>query len=209
MNKLFVVGALSIILFCSSKVQAQDPKDGMIRLAKVDRPCSQADYPYPQKEVQAALDARLSSLGKNKSQKGFQVYEGVSWPEIAPGQVDVYTRVEEHKGISTVYVLVSKGYDNYISVTTDPEMVAKLKIVLAGLTPGIKDVQHLEQVAAQEEVVRKAEKNFNESKRSLERLQSDRDNIDKKIGEMKNQNSDDQNAWSAERKKLEDLKAGH
>jgi len=209
MNKLFVVGALSIILFCSSKVQAQDAKDGMIRLAKVDRPCVQADYPYVQSQVQSALDARLASLGKNKSQKGFQVYEGVNWPEIAAGQVDVYTKVEEHKGISTVYILVSKGYDNYISMTTDSVMVAKVKQILVNLTPGIKDAQHLEQVAAQEEAVRKAEKNFNESKHSLDRLQSERDNLDKRIGDMKNQNSDDQNALSAEKKKLEDLKAGH
>lgn len=66
-------------------------------------------------------DAKLGNGDKTKD--GFRVYKGVEIPEIASEKIDVYFKVDEKANTSTLYMLTSKGYDNFMKVDPDSDAV--------------------------------------------------------------------------------------
>lgn len=118
-----------IILACafgSMSLQAQDAKVSSIEINKVTQPCVVAKYPINATLVDGAMrkkmsDAKLGSGDKTKD--GFRVYKGVYIPEITPAKMDVYYKVEANTSASTLYMLTSKGYDNFMKMDPDSEAI--------------------------------------------------------------------------------------
>ena len=209
MKNVFSCCFLFTILFVTTSLHAQGAHDAAIRFGKAERPGLLADYPYSKGLVENALRARLekSGLGKPSSDKGFASYQGVSWVEMAPGQVDVYTKVDGKGNQSTVMLLVSKGYDNYVSTASDEAMSARLKVFLNALLPDIQAQQVLADIGAQEEIIRRAEKAYQDADNNGNKLTRDRERIDKELAENATEKAKRAEVLNIEKGKLDALKA--
>lgn len=203
--------ALVALLLAASALFAQGAHDANIRFGKVDRPGLIAEYPYSKGITENAVRARLekAGLGRPKSEKGFMSYQAVKWNDISPTQVDVYAKVDAGKGDkqSTVVLLVSKGYDNYVNATSDPDIYAKLKSFLDGLTPDIKATQLLADIGAQEELLKLAEKAYKSSDEDGNRLTRDKEKLEKQIAENNAEKQKRADALSAAKARLEQMKS--
>ena len=58
-----------MVFISGTALHAQNAHDAQIRFLKDDRPGMVAEYPYAERLVSAALKARLTVLGKSKTQK--------------------------------------------------------------------------------------------------------------------------------------------
>jgi hypothetical protein len=209
MKNIFSCSLLFIALLATTAMHAQGAHDANVHFAKTDRPGIIAEFPYSQGIVENALRARLEAAGirKPKSEKGFESYQGVSWADMAPGQVDVYTKVDGKDNQSTVVLLVSKGYDNYVSASSDPALNAKLKAWLDALLPDIQAGQRVADIGAQEEAVRRAEKAYKDADNDGNKLARDRERIDKELADNTAEKAKRADALNAEKAKLDLMKA--
>ena len=209
MKSIFSCCLLFIAIFTATALHAQGAHDANVRFAKTDRPGIIAEFPYSKGIVENALRARLEAAGirKPKGEKGFDSYQGVSWADMAPGQVDVYTKVDGKDNQSTVVLLVSKGYDNYVSASSDPALNAKLKAWLDALLPDIQAGQRLADVGAQEEIVRRAEKAYKDADDEGNKLTRDKERIEKEIADNAAEKGKRGDILNSEKAKLETMKA--
>lgn len=201
---------LSLLLLAAPGLRAQNVQETRIRFAKAEQPGLIAEFPFPAGVANAALHTRLEQAGlkKPKSEKGFDSYQGVSWPEISPGQVDVYARVDRKDDqISTVVLLVSKGYDNYVSAASDPVLSAKLKSFLSSLLPDMQMEQTRVNIGLQEEIVRKAEKAYKDADENGNKLARDKERIEKQLAENEVEKGRRAGLLDAARTKLDQLRA--
>lgn len=212
MKKILSIAILFCLsLFTASKLHAQEVSEANIKFAKMERPGFLATYPYSKGIVENALRSRLekAGLGKPKSQKSFASYQGVNWTEVASGQVDVYWKVDANSkdNNSTIIMLVSKGYDNYIGTTSDATVAAAIKNFLNSLSPDIKSGQLMADIGAQEEIVRKAEKEYKDVDEEGNKLAREKERIEKQMAENATEKAKRGESLSTERTKLETMKA--
>ncbi len=201
------------MLLCAAQLAgAQGAQDANIRFGKQDRPGLLITFPYSQGITENALRARLdrAGLGKPKSDKGFMSFQAANWAEIAPGQLDVYAKVDAGKGDkqSTIALLVSKGYDNYVSASNEPAMSAKLKAWLDALLPDIQAQQLAADVRALEEAVARAEKDYKNADDDGNKLAREKEKIEKQLAENASVKQQRADALSAAKAKLDAAKAG-
>jgi hypothetical protein len=117
---------LTTLAFFSLTALAQNAQTGTTIINKASQPCVYADYQYEGSIVEGALkkkfaDAKIGS--DSKATDGFRVYKGVVVPQLTNEKIDLYVKVEEKKPMSTVYMLTSKGYDNFMKKETDSNTI--------------------------------------------------------------------------------------
>jgi hypothetical protein len=204
--------ALLLVLAWPATSMAQAARDGNIRFGKVDRPGVLIEFPYSKGITENALRARMEKNGfkKPKSDKGFISYQAAAWPDITPGQIDVYAKVDGNSkdNTSTIVMLVSKGYDNYVSTTSDPEMTTRLRTFLNALLPDIQAQQLMADIGAQEEVIRKAEREYKASDDDGNRLSREKEKIEKQMAANVADKQTKGEALAAAKARLEQLRAG-
>jgi hypothetical protein len=207
MNKTFLLCSLLFILLCSFGAQAQGAHDATVRYSSMDRPGFVAEYPLSRELIENALKERLEKAGvkKAKSQKGFAYYKEVNWPEVSPALVDVYTNVEGKGDRSTVQILVSKGYDNYISSATDAVLGANVIKFLNDFITDALAYQLRLMIAGQEENIRKAEKAYKNADEDGNKLAREKDKIERQIADNNRDKSKLADALKSEQQKLTEL----
>ncbi len=88
---------------------------------------------YDVKVTAAALQDRLERSAKLKgsSMKGFRYYQSQPFSEFGTLNYDIYTQVvtvgKKKYAKTAVYLLVSKGNENFVTPTSDPELVHRMK----------------------------------------------------------------------------------
>lgn len=114
---------------------------------------------------------------KNKVD-GFYVFNGVTLPALNNQKLDMYFKVDQksksQKEESTIYLLVSKGYDNFISAESDTITFAAATAFLNGFVNGTANFRLNLDIEEQEKVIQNAEK-------KLLSLKEDNKAISKKI----------------------------
>lgn len=206
----YLLGILFSV-FIADASQAQTAQASNIRFGKVDRLGLIITYPYPKAITEAALKGRLESagLGRNKTDKGFMSYQAVKWGEVAPSQLDVYAKVDAGKdNQSTIILLVSKGYDNYVSEASDSIIFGKLRDFLQGLLPDIKATQLLADIGVQEEAIKKAEREYRAADENGNKLTREKEKLEKQLAENAAEKTARAEALSAARARLEQMRAG-
>lgn len=165
-------------------VWSQNAKVSTVEFNKTPQPCVMADYAIPADMVEGALkkkfnDAKLGS--GSKANDGFRVYKGVVIPEITKEKIDVYYRVEDKKPNATIYMLTSKGYDNFMKM--DPDSVAVTN-TMTYLDKFVKDAMAFslnDQIVKQNDVIKDFEKKAKSTAKDGESLQKDKGKIESKI----------------------------
>jgi hypothetical protein len=150
---------------------AQDVKESVVKYSKETHPGVVAAYSADEDVVRGALLKRLAAAGltDKKTQKGFYLFRGVNWTEVMAEKVDVYVRVDGNSSKATAYIMISKGYDNFISAATDPEAVDKLKNILNSLTADIEEYKKAQALAEQQAAVEAAAADAKKAQRQAER----------------------------------------
>lgn len=206
-----VIKSLSLVLamVATGTVFAQNAHESSVKFNKTNENAVVADYDKSAEIVEAALKDRLEKegLGKMKSSKGFMAYSGVLWNSVSSDKLDIYFKVEGKKDKSTVSVLISKGYDNFVTSGSDSRTIDNVKAFLNGFMAHANAYQLALDIKAQEELIRKAEKAFNSSVDNNKDLLQQKEKLEKRIAESNNEQVLKQKVLDDEKKKLGDLKA--
>jgi hypothetical protein len=118
---------------------------------------------------------------KKNKQDGFYVFNGVTLPALNNQKLDLYFKIER-KGRaaneqSLMYMLVSKGYDNFVSQELDSVTFLAATQFLNSFIGSNLSFGLQQEIEAQEKVVASAEK-------KLSNLQDDEKAIQKKIEQL-------------------------
>lgn len=181
LQKMVVAG---FAFLCTTTTYAQNVREVAIKMNKVEQKALAADYPYAKGFVTQALDEKfnLAKFGKSKRKSGFDLYSGVSWMEVAPAdKLDVYVKTEERKGNTTVSILLSRGYDNFLTSTADATQIENLKTFLVGLSTGIQAAELQKKIEDQMKVVKAAEDKTASVVKDYESLKSQKEKIEKSM----------------------------
>jgi hypothetical protein len=163
------------------------------------------------KETGYSPETKGSLFWKKNKRDGFYVFNGVTLPELNNEKVDLYFKVDpkskSNKGESTIYMLVSKGYDNYISPEVDTAAFGAATTFLNGFVARTTSFRLNLDIEEQEKVVAGAEK-------KLANLQDDEKDLMKKIeglqADLRNKKQDQsmqEKEITTQKLKLEELKA--
>lgn len=181
MRKLSVIVLLCLLhsmLFAQSRTVKVDYQ-------KEPRPAIENDVPFPVKTVEKAIIDTFTKMGyKATSSKGFTVFKGVSMPELGPDSYDLYFMVDKKSRKdnenSTVTLMVTKGFDNFVSESSDEKVHNKAKTYLDSLRNTLASFDLEQQIAAQEEELKSAEK-------KSEDLIDDGKELEKKMRKLEDQ----------------------
>ena len=155
---------------------------------KQSRPAIVNDLPFDAKTVENAIDDTLSKMGyKGSGSKGFTVYKGVHLTELGSDSYDLYFMVDKKsrrdKENSTVTLMISKGFDAFISKSTDKTVFEKAQNYLDSLRNMVARYDLEQQIKTQEEELKKAEKKNAD-------LQDEAKDLEKKKRKLEDQISD-------------------
>lgn len=162
------------------------------------------------KEIGFEPESKGSLFWKQNKVAGFYMYKGVTLQGDTPQVVDLYFKVDRRgskkDAQSVMYLLASKGGDNFVSETSDAAAFAAAQKFLNGFTAETATYKHTLDVQAQEEALRRAEKRFAD-------LQEEDQDLTKKIARMQEElrkNKEAQQTQKAtietEKKKLEEMR---
>jgi hypothetical protein len=99
---------------------------------KQQQPAVMSEFAYPPDLVEDVIleDLKQKGFGKGKSTKGYTLYQAINFTEISGEKIDLYVKIEKksrkEKDISIVTFLVSKGYENFVSGTSDANMMQNI-----------------------------------------------------------------------------------
>jgi hypothetical protein len=215
MKKILLVFCGSILLATYCYSQAHETT---IEYDKKKQKALVTEFPYSPEAVENAIIERMDKLGyKGREEKGifnkdkgFRIYSEASVREISQKNFDYIIYIEQkskkEKDASLIYLIINTKDGQNVIQAEDVLVVDKAKDFLNNLTPDVH-AAHLElQIAAQAEVVTKAEK-------KLKSLQDDKTDLEKRILKLqddmkKNENDqvETQKDIELQKKNLEDLK---
>ena len=162
----------------------QNAKTNQIEFNKVSQPCIVAEYSLPAEMVEGALKKKFSDakLGSgSKANDGFRVYKGVVIPEITKDKMDVYYKVEDKKPTTMLYMLTSKGYDNFMKMETDSVAVLN---TISYLDKFVRDATAYDlenQIDKNNDAIKDIEKKSKNNAKDIESLGKDKEKIESKI----------------------------
>lgn len=198
------------MLSLTFSLQAQNATEGKISLLKADQPCVQADYNVSEDLLEEVISDKLAQYKIKKGDKvkgGFRVYKGVSIAEISDDKIDLYVVTSGKNNNSKASILVSKGYDNFVSSASEPDMVEKMKTFLNSLNTPTLVAQIKYDIKKQEEVVDKTEKTEKSLIKDGQDLEKELKRIQEKIEQNKKDVENAKNNVTGEKATLSELKS--
>jgi hypothetical protein len=112
----------------------------------------------------------------------------------------------KNKDNSTLTLLISKGYDNFASDSSDATLINNGKQYLNGIRDMIAAYDLELQIQAQEDAVAKADKKYNNLVEDGESLEKKRKNIEKDIEDNKKNQANQKSETEKQRQILDTLR---
>jgi len=195
-------------LFTKADAQSRTSK---IEYQKADREAIVNEVPFPVDMILKALEDTLEKMGyKGKESKGFIVYKGVKMPALGSGAYDLYFSVDrkskKEKDISNVTMMISKGFDSFITEKSDPGLVQNAKTYLDNLRNTVAVYDRNQQITGQEEAVIKLEKKIESLTEDAADLQKKKKKLEKEIEDNIKEQADQQKELEKQRQVLSTLK---
>ena len=149
-------------IYCVTFSQA---RYSTVEYSKQMKPAIVADVPFPEKTISGAIEDKLGKMGyKSTSSKGFTVYKGVRMQELGSDLYDLYFMVDrvsrKDKGNSTVTMMVSKGFETFVSDSSDSKLIDNAKNYLNNFRETVAAYDLELQIADQDDAVKKADKKY-------------------------------------------------
>ncbi|RQO30421.1 hypothetical protein DBR32_12710 [Taibaiella sp. KBW10] len=143
---------------------------------------------------------------KSSSSKGYKLYKGVLWNEVSTDKLDVYYKVEGKKNNSQVFLLVSKGYDNFTTTQNDPQTAQGAINFLSGLNVKVSEYSKTMAVAASSKVLDDAQKDYNKYVKRDEDLKKQKEKLEKDIADNQSKMGDREKELNNAKSKLDEVK---
>ncbi len=191
---------LALASFACSVTMAQS-RYTTAEYQKIARPAVANEIPFPEKTVSNAIEDKMGKMGyKGKSSKGFTVYSGVRLPELGNEAYDLYYMIDKvsrkDKGTSTVSLMISKGFDNFVSDSSDAAVIANAKTYLNNLRDMVAAYDLELQIVDQEDAIKKADKKYTN-------LVDEATDLQKKKRKLEDQITDNTAAQAAQKTEAE------
>lgn len=127
------------------------------------QPAVQVEVPFEEKTVAGSLIEKFEKKGyKAKESKGYIIFKSVQLPELGSGEYDLYFKVDrksrQQKDVSTVTLLMSSGYEKFVSESDNPELYNNAKSLLNEHIVASAALDLENQIKEQQEINRKADK---------------------------------------------------
>lgn len=205
--KLKLISVVSILLL-SYQGNAQNARVESVKIKKVSQSGFVADYTVSKSLMQLTLDDKISKAVNTKGSKssGFRLYKGVTFPALSANKVDIYTKVEGKKNAPKVLMLVSTGYDNFVTTSSDATTSNNIITFLNGLSQDANAKQAELDLLAQQKKVKEAEAKLKKSQKEQERIAKEKERLEKKLVEEKNAGEAAESKAQKEQEKLQNLK---
>jgi hypothetical protein len=192
------------LVFCTAAL-AQSRTETVSYL-KINRQAVVNEIPFAEKTVRDAIDSKMQQLGyKGKDSKGFTVYKGVKIAELGNESYDLYFMADKKsrkdKDNSVLTLMISKGFEVFAADSTDAALMSNAKEYLNNIKTMIAAYDLDQQIIAQEDAVKKADKKYNNLIDDGQSLEKKRKNIEKDIED----NKKDQAAQQAEIEKQKQI----
>jgi len=184
MRKLFLL----IVCAVTGLLSFSQTQSAEVEYQKQPRPAMVNDVPFASKTIEDAIEDTLSKLGyKGTSSKGFTVYKGVRLQELGPDPYDLYFMVDKKsrkdKDNSTVTMMVSKGYDAFVSKLSDAAVYERSRAYLDSLRNIVARYDLEQQITAQEEELKKADKKNTDLQDQAKDLEKKRRKLEEQVAD--------------------------
>jgi hypothetical protein len=172
---------IALLLLVSTKILAQViPAEGMVEYDKVMVPCYNIEVPVSDEVAKEAIKNRFKKMGANgKERKGFLEFKNVNIPELKTGLVDAYIKIEQktkkEKKSAMSLIITEPGVAPSPSSTeaSSPIAGAGALGLLSSLSENSADYGLNIEIKAQEDKVKKAEKEYKNAVNEGEALQNE------------------------------------
>ena len=217
MKKTFTL--ILIALYCFSSAFSQSQLTS-ISYNKIAQPALMLDLPYDENTTEDFIVANLKKTGYNPETKGklfwkqnkldgFYIFKDVKL-EDASQSMDLYFKVDQKsrraKDQSVIYLMLSKGGENFISPGSDETNYEAAKKFLNGFVDHSAAYKLNLDIKEQEEVVKDAEKKYDKLKDHEKDLVRKIEQLEKDLKKNKDDQDEQDKAIKNEKKKLEDLR---
>ncbi|MGZ8537411.1 MAG: hypothetical protein ACXWV9_04060, partial [Flavisolibacter sp.] len=189
MNKILISILISSSIFINS-LHSQSSV-ASVSYNKINKPALVLQMPYDESISESFIVNNLKKTGydpetkgalfwKQNQVNGFYVFKDVRFEGLS-NPVDLYFKVErfgkKSKDESLIYLLISKGNEDFVSSTTDEETFYAAKRFLNGFVESSAVYKSDKDITDEEEVLKDADKEFS-------KLESDAKDIEKKLREL-------------------------
>jgi len=211
---------LSLLLFVGLQASAQSVSTS-VKFDKTDKPALMLYLPYSQEVAEGTILTKLKEIGfepeskgslfwKQSKVNGFYAFKGVTLKGDKTELVDLYFKVDRRgskkDNQSVMYMMTSKGGENFISDMSDASTFSSAQRFLNGFVSETASYKHTLDIKTQEETVKKAEK-------KLVDLVGDEKDMANKIAKLQEEMKKNKEAQinqqaliEAEKRKLADMK---
>jgi hypothetical protein len=207
MKKLMI---LWIAVMAVSFVKAQ-VTDGKLAIDKVDQPAVVGTFSFSADITTAVIqdDLKYRGFGKGDEKRGLYKYTGILFTDISTDKIDFYFKVEQgdkkNENTSTVYILVSKGYDNFISRANSPDVYKAAIKYLEGLMAKFEAKKLDIDIENQAKIVKDAEKKYNNAVDDGKTLADKKAKIEQQISDNTKVQEESKASLDKEKELLETL----
>jgi|SRR5690606_2534094 len=197
------------LFFVNTTATAQTTREAMVKIGKTQHNTIVADFPCSKDILEKAFNNKTEKEGlkKSKKVKDFRVFSEVNVPDISPDKMDLYYNLEGNDSKSTLFIAISKGYDNFISSTNNPEMIARVQDWINSINTEVKKVQLDIDIKKQEEVIKTAQKNYESAKDNTKKLMEQKSKIEEEIKKSEQEEQKLNTEVGVQQSKLESIKA--
>ena len=203
---VFIAGAFSMGAHAQQQNNAHEVT---VTFNDENKTAFQGDYKLGKDLMKVTLEGKLTKAGLGKPSKakgGYSLYQAVVVPDISSNKVDIYTKVDGKKSSSSVIMMVSSGYNNFISANTDAATANNVITFLNKLSEDAVGTQNALDLTAQQKVAQEAEKKLKKSTAQRDKLIQKKAKLDKQIQDAEKEMEKSNKALEGERLKLENLK---
>lgn len=204
-KKLFV---LTCFIASAWVARAQDAHEIKVDYNKRTIAGYEAQYAVDKKLIKQTLEDRLKKVGagSGKRSKGYRKYTKVVFSELSSRQMDIYVKVKGKRSRSTVTMLVSAGYDNFVSQASDPATASNTISFLNNLDEDAEKMKSALQRAGSEAAMKAAEKALKDAEREKKRLARKKARLDRKLAREQKNSQKAGAELEKEKMKLEEMK---
>jgi hypothetical protein len=192
-----------------------------VKFDKTDKPALMLYLPYSQEVAEGTILTKLKETGfepetkgtlfwKQNKVNGFYAYKGVVLKGDKNELVDLYFKVDRRgskkDNQSVMYMLTSKGGENFVTDGTDASAFASAQKFLNGFVGETATYKHTLDVKSQEETVKKAEKKYNDLMNDEKDMINKIAKLQEELKKNKEAQINQQALLEAEKKKLADMR---
>ena len=209
-----------LLLFIYATASAQSVSTS-IKFDKANKQGLMLYLPYSQEVAEGTILTKLKEIGfepessgslfwKQNKVNGFYAFKGVALKGDNPQIVDMYFKVDRRgtkkDNQSVMYLLTSKGGENFITDMTDAPTYAAAQKFLNGFTTETATYKHTLDVQTQGETVKKAEKKLSDLVEAERDLNTKIAKLQEELRKNKEAQVSQQATIEAERRKLDEMR---